>query len=287
MSAEVKTAKQLLYVADPTSLPSYYGKIDVFALHGLHYKLVGQIADYDNPQGMTTDAAGNLYVTDIGVATEGAAVGDIKVFPKGAKYYSRIIVPADWVPFDIAVGRDGTLYVANIAPVGYFNPGSVSVYPPLASQPSRVLQFNNFQVLGVTLHRRSNTIYVSYDGTGGTGGSIDEFVHARGKPKNLGVSYGAPWSVREDGADNLLACSGEGTINVYAESSGQLVQQISVPNGAMFEAFSKSRSKLFVSDFSKIEIYSYPAGKLIGNIDQSGWAGSNYPTGVAYWPPPQ
>jgi hypothetical protein len=35
ISAEAKSAKQLLYVADPTSLPSYYGAIDIFALHGL------------------------------------------------------------------------------------------------------------------------------------------------------------------------------------------------------------------------------------------------------------
>jgi sugar lactone lactonase YvrE len=287
MSAEAQTAKQLLYVADPTGSPSSSGVIDVFAMHGLKYKLVGQISDTNNPQGMTTDAAGNLYVTDIGVATEGAAAGDIKVFPKGAVHYSRVIVPADWVPFDIAVGRDGTFYVANIAPIGYFNPGSVSVYPPSASQPSRVLQFKNFQVLGIALHRRSNTIYVSYNGTGGSGGRINKFVHARGNPKDFGVSYGAPWSIREDGADNLLACSGDGTINVYAESSGQLVQQISAPNGAMFAAFNKSRGKLFVSDFSKVEIYSYPAGTLIGSVSQSGWGRYNYPTGVAYWPPPQ
>jgi sugar lactone lactonase YvrE len=287
MSPEAKSAKALLYVADPTGDPSYQGVIDVFAINGLKYKLVGQISDDNNPQGMTTDADGKLYVTDIGVATEGPSVGDIKIFPKGAIHYSRIIVPADWVPFDIAVGHDGTFYVANIAPIGYFNPGSVSIYPPLATVPSRVLQFNNFQVDGIALHRKSNTIYVAYDGTGGTGGSINEFVHARGKPKNLGVSYSAPWSVREDGADNLLACSGEGSVNVYAESDGHLVQQISVPNGAMFEAFNKSRSKLFVSDFAKVEIYSYPAGQLIGNINQSGWGGVNYPTGVAYWPPPR
>jgi sugar lactone lactonase YvrE len=166
---------------------------------------------------MTTDAAGNLYVTDIG-GDRRTGRGDIKVFPKGSTEYSRLIVPADWVPFDIAVGHDGTLYVANIAPIGYFNPGP------------------------------SNTIYVSYNGTGG---------------------------------------SGDGTINVYAESDGRLVQQISVPNGAMFEAFNKSRGKLFVSDFSKVEIYSYPGGSLIGSVNKSGWGRYNYPTGVAYWPPPQ
>ncbi|MBV9333577.1 MAG: hypothetical protein JO146_06190, partial [Candidatus Eremiobacteraeota bacterium] len=161
MSAEAKSAKALLYVGDPTGSPSYSGVIDVFAMHGLSYKLVGQIPDDNSPQGMTTDAAGNLYVTDMGVATEGPAAGDIKIFPKGSTSYSRLIVPAKWVPFDIAVGRDGTLYVANIAPIAYFSPGSVSVYPPSASQPSRVLRFKNFQVYGITLHAGSTSIYVS------------------------------------------------------------------------------------------------------------------------------
>jgi len=287
MSAEAKTAKEMLYVADPTGAPSYSGVIDVFAMHGLKYTLIGQIPDVDNPQGMTTDAAGNLYVTDIGVATEGPAVGDIKIFPKGSSVYSFEIVPAKWLPVDIAVGRDGTLYVANIAPIGTFSPGSVSVFPPSASQPSRVLRFKNDQVYGITLHGQSSTIYVSYSTLGSNDGAIDEFVRARGKPKSLGVSYSEPWGILEDGHDNLLALSGSGTVDVYAESNGKLVQQISVPNGAMFEAFNQSRNRLFVTNFQEVEILSYPGGKLLGSVDQSGWGGrSDYPTGVAYWPSP-
>jgi hypothetical protein len=288
IAPEAKSAKELLYVADPTGSPSYSGVIDVFALNGLKYKLVGQLQDDYFPDGMTTDAAGNLYVTDMGVATEGPAAGNILVFPKGAKGYSRMIVSASWIPFDIAVGKDGTLYVANIAPFSGFSPGSVSVYPPNASQPSRVLKFSNFQVYGITRHNRTSTIYVSYSPTASENGAIDEFVHARGAPTNLGVSYGSPWGLLEDGSDNLLACSGSGTINVYAEATGKLVQQIPVSGGALWEAFNESRTELFVTNFQEVEIFSYPGGKLIGSIDESGWAGrSDYPTGVAYWPPPK
>jgi hypothetical protein len=222
----------------------------------------------------------------LGVATEGPAAGDIKIYPKGSKYYSRIIVSASWVPFDIAV-RNGWLYVANIAPFAKFNPGSVSIYAPNASQPERVLRFPNFQVYGITLHGKTSTIYVSYETSGSDEGEINEFVHAHGKPKNLGVTFDSPWGLLEDGSDNLLACSGSGTVNVYAESTGKLVQQISVSGGALWEAFNPSRSKLYVTNFRDVEIYSYPAGKLIGSIDQPGWGGaSNYPTGLAYWPPP-
>lgn len=284
ISPEAKGAKELLYVADPTGSPSYSGVIDIFSMHGVTSKLIGQIQDDNFPDGMTTDAAGNLYVTDMGVATEGPVAGDIKIYPKGSTSYSREIVSASWIPFDIAV-REGTLYVANIAPFAYFSPGSVSVYRPNKSVPVRVLQFPNFQVYGITLHKQTDTIYVSYATEGSDEGEINEFLLARGKPKNLGVTYASPWGILEDGKNHLLACSGSGTINVYGESTGKLINQISVPNGALWEAFNQSRSELFVTNFQEIEIYSYPAGKLIGSIND--WGGqSNYPTGLAYWPPP-
>ena len=184
--ARGKSAKALLYVGDQTRDPSYGGVIDILSLHGLQYKLVGQIQDDDMPEGMTTDAAGNLYVADLGVSTEGQAHGDIKVYPKGSTQYSRYIVPIHWVSYDIAVGSDGTMYVANIAPFAKFSPGSVSVYPPAASEPSRVLRLHNFQVDGITLHAQTNTIYISYQGSG-SNGDIAEFKHARGKAIDLGV----------------------------------------------------------------------------------------------------
>lgn len=285
ISPEVKHARNLLYVADPTSDPSYTGVIDIIGVNGLKYKLLGQIQDDNDPDGMTTDAYGNLYVTDEGVATEGPAPGEIKVYPKGSTSYSRLIQPANWIPFDIAVSPNGTMYVANIAPFGYFNPGSVSVYPPQASQPSRVLRLPNFQVDGITLHHETSTIYISYQSRAGDG-RIAEFKHARGKATDLGVSYASPWGILEDGNDNLLACAGGGTIEVYSEATGALVQQIPVPSGCMWLAFNQKRTRLYVSNFDQVEILSYPGGAVLGTINEA-WGTRNYPTGVAYWPPPQ
>ena len=281
MSPAAKAAKNLLYVANP-----FEATIDVFTLRGLKYTQVGQIGDSNAPDGMTTDAAGNLYVTDEGVATEGPVAGDIKVYPKGSTQYSRIIVPANWVPFDIAVGKDGTLNVANIAPIGSFSPGSVSIYPPNANQPSRVLRLQNFQVYGIALHAQTPTIYVSYEDSGSSG-HIAAFRRARGKAVELGVSYAEPWGLLEDGNDNLLACDGAGTIDVYAESTGKLTSQISVPNGALWLAFNSDRSRLFATNFNDVQILSYPSGTLVGTIDESGWGKYDYPTGLAFWPPPR
>lgn len=104
----------------------------------------------------------------------------------------------------------------------------------------------------------------------------------------MGVSFDSPWGLLEDGSNNLLACSGSGTINVHAEATGKLVQQISDPGGALWETFNRSRTKLYVTNFQEVKIFSYPAGKMIGTINQQGWGGrSNYPTGLALWPPPQ
>ncbi len=285
ISPEAKRAKELLYVADPTQSPSSGGHIDIFEMKGVSANYVGSILDTEDPDGMTTDREGNLYVTDMGVATEGVAIGDIKVYPKGSTSYSRLIVPADWIPFDIAVGDDGTMDVANIAPVGYFNPGSVSIYPPGASQPSRVLTLPNFQVDGITRHANTPTIYISYQTNSGNG-AIAKFKRARGNAIVLGVSFPEPWGLLEDGNGNLLAAVGSGTIDVYSESTKQRVSQISVPNGAMWEAFNHKRTHLFVSNFEQVEILSYPAGHVIGTVNH-GWSKANYPTGVAVWPPPR
>jgi hypothetical protein len=59
-----------------------------------------------------------------------------------------------------------------------------------------------------------------------------------------------------------------------------------VPNGASWLAFNQRRSRLFVSNFDQVEILSYPAGALLGTIQQPGWGQAAYPTGVAFWPPP-
>jgi hypothetical protein len=283
---EAKRARELLYVADPTPSPSYTGVIDIFELSGLKYKLIGQIQDDDAPDGMTTDSAGNLYVTDMGVSTEGRAPGEIKIYPKGSTSYSRLIQPANWVPFDIAVGRDGTMYVANIAPIESFAPGSVSIYPPNADQPSRVLRLKNFQVYGIARHAHTSDIYISYLPTGNGDGTIAQFRHARGKAIPLGVSYPDPWGLLEDGNDHLLAASGSGSVNVYDEANGELVSQLSVPNAALWLAFDQQRNHLFVTNFEQVEILSYPAGSLIGTVNPGTWNTSNYPTGLAIWPPP-
>ena len=56
------------------------------------------------------------------------------------------------------------------------------------------------------------------------------------------MSYPEPWAILEDASNNLLALDGSGTVEVYSEVSGKLVQQISVPNGAAWEAFNQKRS---------------------------------------------
>jgi hypothetical protein len=84
------------------------------------------------------------------------------------------------------------------------------------------------------------------------------------------VSYSEPLAILEDASNNLLALDGSGTVEAYSEATGKLVQQIPVPNGAAWEAFNQKRSELFVSNFDQVEVLSYPAGKVLGSINEGG-----------------
>jgi len=223
---------------------------------------------------MTTDKAGNLYVVDDFVPQEGPVGGQLLVFPPGSTSPSRILNPYPQVPIDVAVDKRGTIYLANIDPIGAFSPGSVTVYGKSSDKPLRMLKNANFQNLdGVTVDPKTQDVYVSYLSQSGNGG-LARFVKGRGKAIDLGVAYGPPWGLTVDGKGNLLVCDGNGPIDVYAEAGGPLEGTISVPGTAEFEAFNADRSLLYVSNFYNfdVEVFAYPAGTMVGSVKDAHWS---------------
>ncbi|MBV9647291.1 MAG: hypothetical protein JO043_07505 [Candidatus Eremiobacteraeota bacterium] len=283
MTPQARSAKDLLYVASGGAQT-----VDVFSVSGSQITLVGQIMNFNDPQGMATDAQGNLYVVDDYIPQEGPAAGQLDVFPKGATSPSRIIPTYPLTPFDVAVDKHGIIYISNIAPVGRLSPGKVTVYGKKSDvHPIRVLRDPaSSQGWGITLDSATSDVYVSY--ALGSTGRIVRFSGGRGKPVDLGVAFGNPWGLKNDGSGNLLASDGSsGNIDIFPEAGGSLVGTIAVPGAPLLSTFNTTHSLLYVSNFNNhdVEVFSYPSKAMVGSITRSEWGPTSWPTGVAYWPP--
>ncbi len=274
-------AKSLLFVGN-----SNIGRIYVFALVKGQYELQRQIEDSNGPEGLHTDAAGNLYVADQGLGTEGPGVGDIAVYAPGAASPSRLIVPGYNIA-DVVPSANGRLFAANFGPDGYFGPGSVSAYGRTKDVPLRTTVIPNaFQALGIVRDPNNQDVFATYS-TNDNKGHIARFVHGKPPAIDLGVTYGSPWGIAEDGKGNLLAAGG-GVISIFSQT-GKARGSFNVPGIPYRLAFNTDRSLLFVSNFNNfdVEIFSYPKVKMIGTVQSDQWSKYAWPDGVAFWPPPK
>jgi hypothetical protein len=274
------SAPRLVFVGS-----SVAGTIDTFELANGKYRSIGQILDANGPEGLHTDGAANLYVADQGLGSEGPGEGDIAVYPKGATQPSRYIVPGYNVA-DVVPAPRGHLYAANFGPDGQFGPGSVSVFGRTSDVPLRTMKIpHSFQGAGIVRDRASGDVFVSYSASG-SDGRIVRFAKGRPPAIDLGVSYGPPWGIAEDASGNLLVADGNGPIRIYSQA-GHSLGTISVPGTAYRLAFSHDGSRLFVTTFYNfdVEIFSYPAGKMLGTIHAPEWSKNAWPDGIAVWPP--
>ncbi len=281
ISPLAKTAKELLYVG------SISGTIDIFAVTRGGYQLIGRIVDLNGPEGLHTDSQGSLYVADQGAPQERSGDGDIAVYPKGAKLPSTVIA-AGFNVSDAVLGSDGDIYASNFSRDGHqFGPGSMSVFGPTGQRPLRTTVIpGSFQALGLVMDPTSSDVFVTYD-TLKTGGHIVVFQGGTGKPIDLGVSYGTPWGITEDGSGNLLACDGNGEVHIYTQS-GTLLRSFIVPGAPYRLAFNHDRSLLYITNFNNfdVEVFTYPATKMVASIHSPDWSKESWPDGVAVWPSP-
>jgi hypothetical protein len=282
--------KNLKHAASIVYVGSVGGFIDTFTLVKGQYQKTAQISDYNGPEGIHTDADASMYVADQGLSSYGEPQGDIAIYPKGASYPKREIFPGYNVSDVVPVGINGYLYSTNFGPVETgFGPGSLSYYLPTGNEPkwTKVIA-GSFQAWGLVRDPSSKDVFVSYSigyfSTGG--GEVGRSAHGKREVKPI-AAIATAGGMAEDGSGNLLAASG-GSIAIMSHS-GKSLGSISVPGSAYRMAFNRDYSLLYVTNFGNydVEIFTYPAGKLVGTITSSDWSKYDWTDGIAVWPPPK
>jgi hypothetical protein len=248
------TSAGLLFVANGRS-----NVVEIYAKKPPN-ALVGEITDgISGPNGMAVDAAGNLFVANVDNQT-------VTKYPPGStkpsKTYTMGFNQRLTNPLNVAVGKDGTLYLVN-----YINNGSqVLEYPRRSMTPSIAINING-GAEGLALDA-GNNLYVSFNGAVHAG--ILKFAPGSTTGTDLGISLMFAGGLAFDGRGNLVACDQTApAIEVFPP--GATKPSRTFTNG-LFDpyhiAFGQHFDRLYVADSvsDNVPVLSYPDGTIIDKI---------------------
>lgn len=239
---------------------------------------------FSSPEGIGIGSGGDIYVANTGAK-------DVLVYPAGSTYPTSTLDDPNEFPADVAVGSDGTVFVANVfGPMGI--PGDVTVYAPKSDEPTKTLKDACFlHVMGVALDRHGN-LFVSCNARPGSGfGSVIEFKAGSTKGTPTHIKLANAGGVGFDGAGHLLVIDSQGpTLNVYNVGSPRPIDKLALPGAALYFSFNRSSTELYVADYSlgEIEVFRYTPRRLkeINKIT-NGMSSSSGNIGIADTPAQQ
>lgn len=284
----------LLYIADYDNGQGL-AVVQIYSI--ATHKQVGQIGGLGFPTAMTVDLAGNLYIAEQAVSQP-----EILVFPPGATSPSRTISEAGYEPNDVAVGLDGSIYVANFCQgdniSGCNGDGFTVKYPPAGSPTF-------YDVVGAPAFlavRSTNQLVIAGDRSAPVG----DFPKI--KPLTVGTDGGGFRTLHLPGAkessfprikfdrqDRLaLLAGGYDDFSFLQVIKPPYVRAVAtLPLGAVaFDfAFPKDGSHVWTGLFSTgssraiAEELTYPGGKVVASFPVADAYGSNtYPLSIAVSP---
>jgi hypothetical protein len=239
---------------------------------------------FNNPLGMGVDKNGNLYVANSGDE-------NVLVYAAGSTSPTSTLNDPDKFPADVAIGSDGTAYVANgFGPIGAS--GNVVVYPPGATTPSQVLSNKHFlHVTGDALDKNGN-LFVSCNGNVGSGnGTVVEFKPGAITAIETHIHLGFAGGVGFDRQGHLLAIDEEvPSLNVYNPHRSTPLAKLTLPGTSAYFAFDHQSKLLYVSDYglAEIDVFRYtPTGLTQVNKITNGLNPSESSLGIAMSPAQQ
>lgn len=262
--AQALPSKNVLYVSDILD-----SRIGIYPLNTNNPPPIGEIIqDVDTPTGIALDSASSLYVannTTRSVAgIKKGMTNFVTVYPKGTGSPNLFYTLDVHHPTDVAVGTDGTVYVAS------FGDGYVTEYPPGSQTPSLHFQAPSGSAIAVALDAQNN-LYVACTNSN----AVYEFPPGSTVGTNLGLVLGGePHGIAFDTNGNLVvavsrAPNGNSVIDVFGPGQTQPKKQITGTFQPFMVAFDHRRAHLYVADFGSgnhdggVFEFAYPSGTLL------------------------
>jgi hypothetical protein len=145
--------KSLIFVSDAAN-----GVIDIYTKAGKNQKSVGQITGLTEPQGITTDKNGDLYVANTNSS-------NVLVYaPPYTAQPTLTITDAGEFPADVAVSSAGIVAVTNIcnAPTCLLSTGNVAIYAKGATKSCATVSdpVFNFARIMFAAYDKSGDLYI-------------------------------------------------------------------------------------------------------------------------------
>jgi hypothetical protein len=194
--------KSLIFVSDAAD-----GVIDIYPQAGKNQKMVGQITGLTQPQGITTDKNGNLYVANTNSSNVLVYAPPYTGSPK-----MTISDPHEF-PADVAVSSTGIVAITNLcnAPHCRLNTGNVKIYAKGSTKSCATVSDSSFNFTRVMFAEFDKTGALYIDGMNGgyqtsfglvTGGCQATSIASIGSIYTVAF----PGGIQIDKAGNIAFC---------------------------------------------------------------------------------
>lgn len=230
------------------------------------------------PAAAVVSTSGIVYVADLNSATVYAFGNGYRKAPTASYVQSNPSGTA--IPRALAVGDDGTLYVADaLYSSGTFTRDVVQVYPSGSSQPFTLQGPPNAVNLGGVAVDPNNTVYIAAEAKLPSDPSqkvVQVIQYAGGSPsgqiRNLSIPPHFGKAMAADAAGNLLIGDTNGSCGAaYVIPPGQTTPShiigTACSSGAQVSGLAlTARHTLYLANSSGLQVqeYTYPRGKPLG-----------------------
>ncbi len=268
--------KPLLYVTDSGGVTIYSNS------GGNTFQLAGELFGFQTPAGECTDARGNVFITD-----ETARV--IDEYARGAVTPKAVIPDNLGQPLSCSIDRNGRMAVTNFSNPSGGEPGNVIIYPSPSQTPTEYSDSLLHLPLYCSFDRKGNLYVAAYDT--GYHAVLSELPNGSQTFTILSLSGGKMnipgWVLAQGGSQLLLGDIDDPKTHIYQlkvhGSVATVVGTIPLSQTeflAQFVLFGSGSTTALIApdnDYSKVQIYSFPGGSVLGSIT----SGISQPVGVA------